>query len=176
MGHIANPLRHLLRRLNLHIHISCTCLNRLTQTLFRDLRRLDLTALLRHRLILKRRFRSHKLSHTTGRNQRHIRRKALLNLTRRHATAVQADLRHLTQLQRLKNLLKVLVMYNGTNHIFLFNRQKTGNILNGEINHPDISHLERQHKMHLSSTCLLILAHNLSHCRHTEWAADWKTT
>ena len=163
MSHIAHPFGHLLRSLNLHIHISRTCLYGPAQAVLCNLRSLDLPTLGRKRRILQRRLIGHHLRHTAGRNQRHIRRKTLIDMPRSQRTAVQTDLRHLAVLQHLKDLLKTLILYDSTNHDSLFSRQKTTDLLNRQLHNPHITNRKRQHETHLIPGSLLILTHYIQH-------------
>ena len=70
MGCLTDALRHLLLSLKLHIHITCTSLNRLQKTFFCNLHCTDETTLLR--AFSKRRIRLSHLLDTAGRHQRHI--------------------------------------------------------------------------------------------------------
>ena len=116
MRHITHPRGHLLRRLNLHIHIPRTSLNSLAKSLLSNLRRLDLLALRSQTLILERRLRSHKISQTTCSHKRHIRSKTLLNIPKRQIATIKTDLRHLATLESLNNLRQILILYSSTNH------------------------------------------------------------
>ena len=119
MGCIAHPLGHLLRRFELHIHITGSGLYGSDEPALGDLHRLHLAALRRHGLILERRLRTHHICNAAGRHKRHIGCEHILNLPGRQVASVQADLRHLTLLQSLKYLLCRLVLYSRTNHILV---------------------------------------------------------
>ena len=114
MGGAADPLGHLLLRLDLHVHIACARLDGSDEPLFGDLHRLDLTC--RVCQALQRRFILRHLSNTACSHQRHIGCEHILGVPRRKFAPVQTDLRHLTMLQSLKNLLYCLVLYRCTNH------------------------------------------------------------
>ena len=149
MSDIADSLRHLLLRLDLNVHISCTCLNCADQFPFSNLHSLYLTALLRHRRVLESRIVLHHIRHTTGSDERHVRREHLINILQRKITAVKAHLRHLTLLQGRKNTLQILIYNSSTNHNYTLFHQ-SHNLIDCEIDNTHIAHRRRQHEMHLT--------------------------
>ena len=178
MRHITHPLGHLLRSLNLHIHIPRASLDSLAKPLLSDLRSLDLPTLRSQALILKRRLRSHKISQTTCSHERHIRSKTLLNILKRQIATIQTNLRHLTALKRLSDLRKILILYGSTNHNSktLFHGHKSKNLIYSQIHNLHLANSHRKHKMHLTLLSLLILTHSLSHMRQLERTTDRQAT
>ena len=105
MSCLTHSLGHLLLRLDLHIHISCTRFDRPDQTLLRHLHCLDLTAERSQFRLLQRRLVSSQLADTAGSHQWNVRSEKLLSLSRCQSTSVKTDFRHLALLQSLVDLL-----------------------------------------------------------------------
>ena len=114
MSCLAHSLGHLLLRLNLHVHITRTCLDRPDKLALGDLHSPDLSALLRQ--ILQRLSSISHLGNTARCHQRNIGREQFINLLLSDIASVKTDLRHLAILQSLIDLLQIPILYSSTNH------------------------------------------------------------